>query len=278
MMNGDGPAGTPQAPLAGRHIAITRAPEQAPELAARLEALGARVSLLATIAIEPLDDTSALDAAVGDLGAYDWIVLTSVNGVRALSERLAAQGRTWGERRLARIAVIGPATARALEAHGVTPDYMPGEFVAEAILDGLGNVAGQRILLLRADIARKTLAEELQVRGAEVDEVAAYRTVPKVIARETLRAMLDDDRPDAITFTSSSTVRGLCESILALGREPRVALGGIALAAIGPITAGTLREYGLEPALTADAYTMAGLVGALATFFGARTEAREGAL
>ncbi|HZC76673.1 MAG TPA: uroporphyrinogen-III synthase, partial [Ktedonobacterales bacterium] len=142
-------------PLAGRHIAITRAVEQAPALARRLERLGARVMILSTIGIEPLRDTGQLDAAIGDLGSYDWIVLTSVNGVRAFAQRLAACGGTWDDRQRARIAVIGPATAEALKRYGVLPDLMPAEYVAEAILAGLGNVAGQRILLVRADIARR---------------------------------------------------------------------------------------------------------------------------
>lgn len=262
-----GEIGVTEGSLAGRHIAITRPPEQAPELAALLERAGARVTLLSSIAIAPLEDTSALDDALRRLAGFDWIVLTSVNGVAAVSTRLKALGLSWAERGRARVAVIGPATAHALEARGVTPDLIPDEYVAEGILEGLGAVAGARILLLRADIARRSLAEGLRGRGAAVEEVAAYRTVERPVDPHVLRALLDADRPDAITFTSSSTVRGLLTSISSLGREPHDALAGIALACIGPITAGTLREHGLEPAVVADEYTVPGLARALAGYF-----------
>ena len=276
-------------PLGGRHIAITRPPEQAPQLARLLEDAGARVTILSSIDIAPLEDTSSLDAAVerlaGSESRYDWVIFTSVNGVSALDQRFTMLGRDWDILRDSAVAAIGPATAQALEAHGITPALVPDEYVAEGILRGVGNVAGKRLLLLRADIARKTLAEELERGGAKVDEVAAYRTVvvpPDVLV---LHRLLDTDRPDAMTFTSSSTVRGLVESLSAAGRLPVEALADIALACIGPITAGTLREYGLEPALIANEYTMPGLVHALIAYFTstspastiATTSTREGA-
>ena len=261
--------------LAGRHIVITRPPEQAPELASMLEAAGARVTALPAIGIEPVDDPARLDAALAELDTYDWVVLTSVNGVRAVADRLAATGRDWSARGRARFAVIGPATARALEAYGVTPDTMPDEYMAEGILDALGNVAGQHVLLARADIARRTLADELRVRGADVDEVTAYRTVVRPVDVDTLRSLLDGGSVDAITFTSSSTVHGFLEGIRQLDRPAQDSLRGIALAAIGPITASALRENGLEPAVSAGEYTMPGLVAALAEHF-ARLPEREG--
>lgn len=263
--------------LAGRHVVITRPPEQAPQLAQALEAAGARVTVLPAISIEPVEDPSRLDAALAELDTYDWVVLTSVNGVRALADRLATTGREWSARGRARFAVIGPATARALEAQGIQPDVMPEEFVAEGILDALGNVAGQHILLPRADIARKTLAEELRLRGADVDEVAAYRTVARPVDAEALRTLLDEEgNVDAITFTSSSTVRGFLDALGQLHRPAEECFRGIALAAIGPITASTLREHGLKPAVVAGEYTMPGLVSALAGYF-AGEPGREGA-
>lgn len=258
--------------LAGRHIVITRPPGQAVELAALLEAAGARVTALPAISIEPAENASRLDAALAALDTYDWVVLTSVNGVRALAERLAATGRDWSARGRARFAVIGPATARALEAQGIAPDMMPDEYVAEGILDALGNVAGQHILLPRADIARQTLADELRLRGADVDEVAAYRTVARPVDAAALRGLLDGGSVDAITFTSSSTVRGFLAGLAQLGLPAKECLRSIALAAIGPITATTLRENGLEPAVVAGEYTMPGLVDALARYFAGRAE------
>ncbi len=257
-------------PLAGRRIAITRPREQAADLAARLEALGARVVSLPAIRIAPIEDPAPLDAAIAQLGAYDWLVFTSVNGVRAFAMRLEATGHAWTERGLARIAAIGPATASALEREGVAVALTPDEYIAEGILDGLGLVAGQRILLARADIARRALAEGLRLRGAEVDEVAAYRTIAEPVAPELIQRALLDERVDAITFTSSSTAQGLLQGLAAMGRDPHEALRGVALAAIGPITAATLRENGLEPALVAEEYTMPGLATALAAYFAGR--------
>ncbi len=272
-------------PLAGRRIAITRPREQADALARRLEALGARVTLLAAIRIAPIEDHVPLDAAIARLGSYDWLVFTSVNGVAAFTERLAATGHTWDERGRAQVAAIGPATAAALERAGVPVALMPDEYVAEGILDGLGMVAGQRLLLARADIARRTLAEGLRLRGAEVDEVAAYRTIPQSVAPKLIERILGDEggeRVDAITFTSSSTALGLLQGLAATGRDPAEALRGVALAAIGPITAATLREHGLEPVVVAREYTIPGLTTALVAYFSGQSApddaASQGAL
>jgi len=272
-------------PLAGRRIAITRPREQADALARQLEALGARVTLLAAIRIAPIEDSAPLDAAIAQLGSYDWLVFTSVNGVAAFTERLAATDHTWDGRGLAQVAAIGPATAAALERAGVPVALMPDEYVAEGILDGLGMVAGQRLLLARADIARRTLAEGLRLRGAEVDEVAAYRTIPQPVAPELIERILGDERGervDAITFTSSSTALGLLQGLTATGRKPAEALRGVALAAIGPITAATLREHGLEPAVVAREYTIPGLTTALVAYFSGQSApddaASQGAL
>jgi uroporphyrinogen-III synthase len=154
---------------------------------------------------------------------------------------------------------------------------MPEEYVAEAIASALGAVAGRRVLLLRADIARRSLAEELRAKGADVREVAAYRTVVRPPEPEALRRILEDrDAPmDVITCTSSSTVQGLVRGLEVAGLEPREALRGVALAAIGPVTARTLGEYGLEPAVVAADYTMAGLAQALIGHY--RDRARAGA-
>ncbi|HEX9035617.1 MAG TPA: uroporphyrinogen-III synthase [Ktedonobacterales bacterium] len=267
---------TIQAPLAGKRIAITRPPEQAAALAERLEALGAQTVPLATIAIAPIEDTAPLDAAIAGLSDYDWLVFTSVNGVAAFAARLAATGRGWDARGRARVAAIGPATARALEARGVGVDLTPDEYIAEGILDGLGNVAGQRLLLARADIARRALADGLRLRGAVVDEVAAYRTVIQPVSPDAIHQALDGEPVDAITFTSSSTARGLLAGLAALGRDPRAALRGVALAAIGPVTAATLREAGLEPALVAEEYTVPGLVVALVDYFSGHDASSDG--
>ncbi|MBA3826981.1 MAG: uroporphyrinogen-III synthase, partial [Ktedonobacterales bacterium] len=183
-----------------------------------------------------------------------------VNGVAAFAERLAATERDWRVVR-SRVAAIGPATAAALRERGLRPDFIPTEFVAEAVAAQIGNVAGQCILLPRADIARPALAMLLRDAGATVDEVAAYRTITPPLEPEAVTQALRDPWPDAITFTSSSTVRGFVAALG--GRDPVEALAGIVIACIGPITADTAQSYGLEPDVVATEYTMEGLTAAL---------------
>jgi uroporphyrinogen III methyltransferase/synthase len=256
-------------PLAGKRVLITRPPAQAPDLAALLEAAGAEVLTLSSIGIEPLEDARVLDAALQRLTQkhYHWAIFTSVNGVRAVDERLAHLGLHWGAFQNAQRAAIGPATAAALrQATGNSPDLVPEEYIAEAIAAGISDVQGQRILLLRADIAREALAVELRRKGAEVDEIAAYRTVVRPPDAEALARALAA-RLDVITFTSSSTVRGFVAS---LGQQdPAEVLGGALVACIGPITAQTAREAGLTPHIIAKTYTMPGVVQAVIDYYAA---------
>ncbi len=232
-------------------VLITRAPEQAAPLAERLRSLGFTPILYPTIRIAPPEQWGELDAALRRLadGAYDWLVLTSVNGVRYVWERLAALELTLPD--TVKIAVIGPATAAALRERGRAPALIPDEFVAESLADALGEVHGLRFLLARADRARPTLRERLQAQGAQVDEVVAYRTVVAPPA---------DPPPDVdiITFTSPSTVHGFV-----------AALRGASLAAhtrvvcIGPITARAAREAGLRVDAVAEEYTIEGVIAAV---------------
>jgi len=263
------------APLQNRHICVTRPADQAPSFVAQLESAGARVTVLPTISIAPVEDFTRLDVALAAIATFDWIVLTSVNGVHAVQQRLADIGITWADRQRARLAVIGPETAAALESVGATPDLVPPEYVAEAIPDGMGNVAGQKILLLRADIARRTLADMLRIRGAEVTEVPVYRTVVGPDSPTLLEHLMHADRPDAITFTSGSTVTGFLVGMRHAGLDPEKTLTGIKLAAIGPVTARALREKGLEPSIVASDYTTAGLTRALIMALGSSSAQTE---
>jgi uroporphyrinogen III methyltransferase/synthase len=248
-------------PLWGKRVIITRASEQAPELAERLAALGAQTTTLATIQIAPADP-APLDAAVRAVsaGMYQWVIFTSVNGVAAYAERLAALDLD-ARALAARVGAIGPATAAALRARGIRPDFVPTEYVAEAVAEQIGDIAEQSILLPRADIARPALAELLRAKGAWVHELAAYRTIAPPLDPAAVIQALHEPRPDAITFTSSSTVRGFVSALG--GRDPATALAGIVVACIGPITAATAREYGITPEVVATEYTMDGLVAAL---------------
>ncbi len=251
-------------PLAGKRVLITRAAEQAAGLSALLETEGAETRTLAAISIEPALDDTALDAAIGRIATYDWVIFTSVNGVRAFGARLAQTNLDWGALHGVRLAAIGPATAAALGAEGAHPDFVPAEYVAEAIVGGIGAVAGQRVLLPRADIAREALALELRRMGALVEEIAAYRTVTRPLDAQAVNAALAW-RPDVITLTSSSTVRGVVAALG--GMHLAEALRDVIVACIGPITAQTALEVGLTPQIVAEEYTMPGLTRAIVAYF-----------
>ena len=248
-------------PLAGQRIVVTRPPHQAPELAERLQKLGATPILFPTIQIRPMEDSSKLDEAIGDLGRYDWVIFTSVNGVAIFFERVEALGLDKSLFDGVRVAAIGPATGDALAEEGVAPDYIPEEFVAERIAEGLGDVSGLSILLPRAAIARETLRQMLAAQGAAVDEIPTYRTLPATPSSGALAAL---ENVDIITFTSSSTVRNFID--LVGGRQEALRLlQDATVACIGPITAGTVEEeLSLRPGIVADEYTMDGLVTAIA--------------
>ncbi len=246
--------------LKGKRIVVTRPRAQAEAMCRRLEACGAVPVRFPTIRIAPMPDPAPLDDAIRRLGTFDWIIFTSVNGVSFVAERVQALGLTFPT--TPRYAAIGPATAQALEALGLRPDAMPDEYVAERIVDELGDVAGRTILLPRAEQARKALADILTRRGAGVLEVPAYRTLPETPAPEDLAAL--EAGVDVLTFTSSSTVSNFV-NLLGPGAH---ALARTALVAcIGPITAATARGLGLPVGLTADAYTTDGLIDALTEHF-----------
>jgi uroporphyrinogen III methyltransferase/synthase len=261
-------------PLQGRRIAITRAQEQSAGLVARLRELGATPIECPAITIVPLHDPALLDAAISRLETYDWVIFTSVNGVRAFMERMTSLGRDASLLCQRKLGAIGPATGSALERLGCTVAFMPGAYVAEAIIEQIGDVKGQRVLLPRAEIARDALATGLRDLGAEVDEVPAYRTVPGENI-SVLIELLRQRAVDAITFTSSSTVRYTRDGMLAAGlseAEAQELMSRASIVCIGPITAGTARELGLSVTATASEYTVDGLVRALVDIYAAQQE------
>jgi uroporphyrinogen III methyltransferase/synthase len=240
-------------PLFGRRVVVTRARQQAGELVERLRALGAETVELPVVAVaEPADGGAAVRAAAARLRDYDWVAFTSANGAERFCADLA-DARAFGA---AQVAAVGPATAAALAAFGVRADLVldAGEAVAESLVAAFPAGPG-RVLLPQAAGARPVLAEGLRAKGWEVDTVEAYRTVaagpppPEVLAAA--RAA------DAVTFTSSSTVRHALD-VLGLEHVPPV------VACIGPVTAATAREHGLEVAVVAADHTAAGLARALA--------------
>jgi uroporphyrinogen III methyltransferase/synthase len=253
-------------PLFGKRILITRAREQASAFAQRLEALGAEVIEFPTIRIEPPERWDPLDAAIRRLREYQWVIFTSVNGVRFFWERLQTAGRD--VRDLAGIAVcaIGPATAAALLDRGIRADVVPGEFKAEALVEAVGTdrIRGTKVLVARAAEAREVLPEELTRRGATVDVVPAYRTVKSASNAGEVRRLLQEGRIDAVTFTSSSTVRYFLDLV---GEDAPSLLRGVVVASIGPITADTAARQGLSSHIVPDSYTIPALADALVRHF-----------
>ncbi len=253
-------------PLRGKRIVVTRARAQASELVERLRFLGAEpVEIPAIRIVPPADGYAALDAALRSPEGWDWVVFTSVNGVEHVWRRLPDALTARHPLGRARVAAIGRATAEALAERGVHVDLVPEHFVAESLLEALRgeSVAGQRFLLPRAALAREMLREGLLAAGAEVTEVHAYDTESGKPDAEALRAL--ESGVDALTFTSSSTVRNFVER---LGVAPVQAMTRRAtVAAIGPITAQTARELGLRVDLVAREYTIEGLLEALQEYF-----------
>lgn len=250
-------------PLFGRRIVLTRPREQARELAETLEELGAEVISLPTIQIVPSSSTAELDGAIARAADFDWLIFTSANGVKIFFDRLRALGadvRAWHR---ARIAAIGPQTARQLNQIGIRVDLVPDEFRAEGVLEELGKIdlAGKRILLPRASGARDILPRQLAELGALVEEIATYSAEPTDAGMdEIFRQGLE--RVDLITFTSSSTVHNFVTAA-----RGRVDLGKILSACIGPITAATARGYGIPVLLQPARYTVSALVDEIVKFF-----------
>lgn len=254
-------------PLFGRTIVVTRARAQASDLVERLTELGAYCLEFPTIEVVPAEESAPLDEAIGNLDAYDWLIFTSVNGVKYFFDRLFALGRDVRALHHVRTAVIGPATAEALRRQGLRSDILPASYRAEAVIEAFANqnVAGQRILLPRAAEARPILPQELRRMGAEVDEIAIYRSRPVATGAAELVDSLENGRVDLVTFTSSSTVNHFYQLLPDGHRDPL--MKGLRTASIGPITTETARKLGFRVAVTADEYTIPGLCDAIQEFF-----------
>jgi uroporphyrinogen III methyltransferase / synthase len=252
-------------PLSGRRVVVTRARPQAGAFTRALEAVGAAVVEFPTIEIAPPESYARLDAAIAKLDSYDWIIFTSVNGVDYFAARLAQLRRALNGRIHA--AAIGPETAKAVESLGVAPEVVPEEYRAEAILGKLRPEAmrGQKVLVPRAAEARDVLIRTLREWGAEVDVVEAYRTIAPASDPAPLRGMLLGGEVDAVTFTSSSTVRNF-QTIFAGEDLKRLLLRSV-VACIGPITQSTAEEIGMRVDVVATEYTIGGLTQALVRFF-----------
>ena len=267
--------GTPALPLHGICVLVGRARHQASALSSGLRDLGAEVMEIPFIEIRRPRSCKLLDNALRNLSEYDWLILTSVNGVEALWERLRKLRLGEKQLRHLQIAAIGPATQRSIEQHGLKVNVVPKEYVAESVVTSLRwKVKGKRVLLARAKVARDVIPRELRKLGARVDVVEAYETIIPRSSRQQLRTVLRNAkrRPDWITFTSSSTARNfvaLFGKSRGRGRPRHTVqihtkqLDGVRFASIGPVTSSTLRELGLPVDVEATEYTIPGLIDAI---------------
>lgn len=258
-------------PLFGRRIVVTRSREQAAELVDMLEERGAEAIQAPTIRIAPPEDVQALDRAAAEAGAYDWIVFTSANAVDYFMQRVLANGDI-RDLKGVRLCAIGVSTAQRVARYGIRVDLTPDEARSEAVIDalrGTGRLAGARVLLPRADIAREVLADQLRDAGADVSEVAAYRTMAlggaESDGNQDIYRMLLDRQIDAITFTSASTVQNFAKIF---GEEQAAdLLRTTVVASIGPVTAEAAQQLGIHTTVMPERYTIPDLVDALVDHF-----------
>ncbi|ABF41563.1 uroporphyrinogen-III synthase [Candidatus Koribacter versatilis Ellin345] len=257
-------------PLKGVRVLVSRARKQAGALSVELKARGARVLEIPFIEIREPQSFAPMDTAIRSVLDYDWLILTSVNGVNALFRRLEKLKLRPDLFEKLKIAAIGPATKKAIEGQRLKVEVTPKEYVAEAVVEALARkVKGKRVLLVRAKVARDVIPNELRRAGANVDVVEAYETVVPEKSRGKLSDALHSlkNKPQVITFTSSSTVKNFVE-LIGKRAATKCFRDGVRSASIGPVTSATLREFNLPVNIQAEEYTIPGLVAAI-------TSARE---
>ncbi len=260
-------------PLFGKRVVLTRPQEQAREFSQLLTAYGAEPVEVPTIQIVPPASWQAIDDAMTRLSTYQWLIFTSVNGVRPFMDRLHAAGKDARALANLRLCAIGPRTAQELGTYGLIPDVIPTEFQAEGVIAALAHVGirGSRILIPRAEVAREILPHQLRELGATVEVIPVYRTIAPAVDVASLTQQLQDGQVAVVTFTSSSTVRNFME--LFGGRDRvRPLLAGVVVACIGPITARTAEEYGVTVTVMPAENTVPALAEAIVKHF--REEAR----
>jgi uroporphyrinogen-III synthase len=234
-----------------KRILITRPRAQADDFAERLRKAGFEPIFFPVIEIQPIENNLALERALSKLECYDWLVFTSVNAVDVVFGQLQNTS-------LPQVAAIGPKTAEALEARGITPSFVPDEYVAESILPGLGDLNGKWVLLPRAEIARKALPEAICEAGGIPHEISVYKTLPAQLNPEGLVALKSG--VDIVTLTSPSTVQNFVAIVRQNGLDPLALPGNPLFACIGPITEQAAREEGFANLVTAREYTTEGLI------------------
>ncbi|MGB8953966.1 MAG: uroporphyrinogen-III synthase [Tumebacillaceae bacterium] len=259
-------------PLAGKRVVVTRARSQASELCKLIEARGGVAYEFPVIHIAWPEDLAPLDEAIGRLGEFDWLIFTSTNGAKLFFDRMKHNKVDLDVLGRAKFAVVGPKTAQALEKQGFHADVIAHEFVGEGVADALRDRVrpGQRVLLPRGDLARKALPEALRELGCLVTDVVAYRNEIVTEHADDLVRLLKAGEIDVVTFTSSSTVKNFVSALS--GHPLKSLLHGVALAAIGPVTADTVAEFGLTVDVMPPTYTIPDLVDAIVQFLDTQQE------
>lgn len=275
MMSGEAYAKTSASkPLTGKCVMVTRERSQARELVEQIEALGGEAFAFPLLKMIPPLNYKQLDEAIRTIDTYDWLIFTSVNGVRFFCERMDELGVAVQDY-AGRVAAVGPKTAAALEERGLLVELIPSDFVAEGLLTSLQTalLAGQRVLLPRADIARKLLPEELRKMGMDVTEVDVYQTVIDADMAPQAAERLQRGEIDAILFTSSSTVSHFVQAMSSWITPTW--LDRVHIACIGPITAQTAQKLGLQVNVVAQEYTIDGLLDALLKNLGGESHDKQ---
>jgi len=254
-------------PLFGKRIVITRARPQASALVSKLCRLGANCIEIPTIKIAPPSDIKPLQESIKNITQYDWLVFTSVNGVKFFFTTLFEMGLDVRSLGHLKFACIGPVTKERLKDYGIISDILPETYRAESVVEAFSNVEikNKKVLLPRAKIARTILPEELTKMGAFVDEVTAYETNLCKDKKDELITLLENNEIDAITFTSSSTVSNFMSQLES--KDAKKLLNNVVTASIGPITSDTARSLGIEPDIEAKDFTIQGLTDSLLAFY-----------
>jgi uroporphyrinogen III methyltransferase / synthase len=245
-----------------KRVLITRPQAQARGMSDGLLAAGYEPVFFPVIEIQPMQDNRDLDEALEHLTRYGWIVFTSANAVDVVFGRPQARIAAKSMQNGVGVAAIGPKTAKALQAHGVTPDFVPKEYVAEAIVPGMGDLHGKRVLLPRAEIARKALPQAIAAAGGVPHEIAVYRTLPARPSPEAFEALRTG--VDVISLTSPSTVANFITILRQSGIDPFHLAGNPLIACIGPITETAARGAGFKNVAVAEEYTAEGLIHLIA--------------
>lgn len=249
--------------LFGKKMLILRAREQLEEFSLLLKQRGAEVTEFPTIEIKPPEDFKGLDESLEEIGDFDWMIFTSVNGVEAFFNRMRDTGRDIRSLRKLKFCAIGPKTAESIATYMINPDFIPSNFTTDNIIEGLKKfrLKGKKMLIPRADNVGDKLIKRLKEQGAEVVEVAAYRVCLPDYPKEYIEKVFKGKGLDLIAFTSSSTVRNLIQILKDC--DLKSVFGKAKIASIGPVTENTAKEFGIVTDIKSNEYTIHGMVNAI---------------